>query len=209
VLAARGDNHRGVSGVAQRAKIMALRVLDAKGAGSLNTVARAIRYAAANGARVANISVAPTTMLDDLPSAIEFAERQGMLVVVIAGNDSMDLGAHRLYPACSRLPNVITVAATDARGRLAWFSNRGSCVDVAAPGTRIYATTRGGGYGRASGTSFAAPQVAGAAVLALARQPRLSVRQLADALKARGRGRAARRKPIARLNVAAVVRSVR
>jgi subtilisin family serine protease len=208
VLAARGNNGRGISGVAQRARIMAVRVLDDQGAGSFVTVAQGIRYAASNGARVANVSISPSTVLDGMPEAIAYARERGMLVVVIAGNDSLDLGVHRLYPACSGLVNVITVAATDMRGRYAWFSNRGSCVDVAAPGTRILSTRRGGGYKRESGTSFAAPQVAGAAVLALARRPQLTVSQLAAAMRARGRGQAARRAPVARLNVSAVVRSV-
>ncbi|HEX6391141.1 MAG TPA: S8 family peptidase [Solirubrobacteraceae bacterium] len=208
VLAARGNNARGISGVAQTAQIMSVRVLDARGAGSFATVAKGIRYAAANGARVANVSISPGATLDGMPEAIAYARSVGMLVVVIAGNDTLDLGVSRLYPACSTMVNVITVAATDMRGRYAWFSNRGSCVDVTAPGTRILSTQRGGGYRRENGTSFAAPQVAGAAVLALVRRPDLSVSQLAGALRVRS-GRAARRRPVTRLNVSAVVRSVR
>jgi subtilisin family serine protease len=206
VLAARGDNHLGISGVAQRARIMALRVLDARGYGDPETLARAIRYAAANGARVANLSIGNPILDPELAAAIAEANRRGMLIVVSAGNGGVDLGKALQYPACSHLPNVITVAATGPSGRLASFSNFGSCVDIAAPGTAILGTTPHGRYARYSGTSAAAPQVSGAAVLALARRPHLSVARLASALRPRLRARAAHAGLIGRLNVAAVVR---
>ncbi len=208
VLGARGNNRRGISGVAQRAQIMALRVLDGRGVGTVYTIARAIRYAAAMGARIANVSLSPTTNPGDLNEAIEFARTRGMIVVVIAGNDGLDLGVSPLYPACSPSVNVVTVGATDMKGRLLPWSNRGACVDVAAPGVRIIGTARGGGYGRNTGTSFAAPQVAGAAVLALARRPDLTVEQLAALFRARARARQATTGPIARLDVGAIVTGV-
>jgi subtilisin family serine protease len=210
ILGARGNNHRGITGVAQRVQIMSLRVLDRRGIGTVYTVAQAIRYAAANGARVANVSVTPAENPGDLQDAIEFARTRGMLVVVLAGNSGLDLAEHPLYPACSPSINVVTVGATDDKGQLVPFSNRGTCVDVAAPGVGIVGTARGGGYGRNTGTSFAAPQVAGAAVLALARRPDLRVEQLATMFRARPLVHAAAHtSPIARLDVGAIVRAVR
>ncbi len=209
ILGARGNNRRGITGVAQRVQIMALRALDRRGIGTVYTVSRAIRYAAANGARVANVSVTPAENPGDLQDAIEFARQRGMLVVVLAGNSGLDLGAHPLYPACLPEVNVITVGATDNKGGLLSWSNRGACVDVAAPGIDLIGTARGNGYGRNTGTSFAAPQVAGAAALALARRPDLRVDELAALLRSRSGGHAARTGPIARLNVHSLVSAAR
>jgi subtilisin family serine protease len=115
--------------------------------------------------------------------ALREADAAGVLVVVSAGNEQADLDERPSFPACSAQPNVLAVAGTDAAGDRADFSNFGaSCVDLAAPATGIVATRRGGGYEERSGTSMAAPQVAGAAVLLLAARPELTPAELHAAL---------------------------
>jgi len=183
VLAARGRNGIGVSGVAQKAQIMALRVLGADNRGAPGNVAAALRYAVANGARVVNVSLTTARPAPALDAAIAEADAAGVLVVVSAGNEHTDLDATPSYPACSTSPNVVAVAATTRSGALAEFSNFGaSCVDLAAPGEDILATHAGGGYKTRSGTSAATAQVSGAAVLLLAARPTLNVAQLRGAL---------------------------
>ncbi len=179
ILAARGRNRIGGTGVAQKAELMILRVLGRTNAGTTDDLAAALRYAVANGARVANISLNTATPDPAVESAIEAANAAGVLVVVSAGNEHQDLDATPSFPACAAAPNVLTVAATDRAGRPAGFSNAGaSCVDLAAPGVAIASTRMGGGYESRSGTSMAAPQVAGAAVLLLAARPQLTVAQV-------------------------------
>jgi subtilisin family serine protease len=180
VLGARGGNGIGLAGVAWRVRLMAVRVLDADNAGSTETVARGIDYAVAGGARVVNVSV--NSDVDDpaLDAALSRAERAGVLVVASAGNLGRDLGRVPSFPVCSPHANVLGV------GTAASFANfGGGCVDVQAPGVGVVGTRLGGGYERRDGTSAAAPQVAGAAAVLLARNPRLTVGELTGALRGR------------------------
>ncbi len=212
VLGARGNNAIGVSGVAQRARLMVLRVLDARNDGNTTWLASAIGYAVANGARVINVSLNTRTDDPQVAAAIERARVADVLVVVSAGNDGADLGAQPSYPACSPSPNVITVGAIGRSGRRSSFSNRGRCVDVTAPGEGIVATERGGGYESRSGTSMAAPQVAGVAVLALAAHPQATAAELAAAMTAqpvRSRARAAAAAGAPRISAARLLSRLR
>jgi subtilisin family serine protease len=96
----------------------------------------------------------------------------GAVVVAAAGNDGSD--AVREYPAAESAYGEIAVGATTATGGRAAFSNFGSWVDIAAPGDRVTSTVPGGGYGTWSGTSMAAPLVAGVAALLRSIEPNLS-----------------------------------
>lgn len=128
------NNSIGVTGLAYGASLMPLRALDTAGFGDEYTMARAIRYAARNGADVINLSLEFDLSLRkrDLPlilSAIRYARNKGSLVVAASGNQ----GAGRVaYPA--RSSDAIAVGATTRRGCLAEYSDWGSGLDIVAPG---------------------------------------------------------------------------
>jgi serine protease len=128
------NNKRGAAGIAYRAKIMPLRVLDAEGAGDTASIARAIRYAAKRRVDVINLSIEfdssmRASQIPDILSAIRYARKRGVVVVAAAGNQADAVVA---YPA--RASGVIAVAATTFDGCEADYSNAGRDIDVAAPG---------------------------------------------------------------------------
>ncbi len=207
ILGARGANRVGVSGVAQRAKVMVVKALGADSIGSALTMAEAVRYAATNGARIINMSVSGPGRSLAFEEAVQAASDAGVLMVVAAGNSGRDLDVHPEYPASFTASHVLAVAATGRTGRIIGLSNRGvGTVDLAAPGQAIVSTARGGDYEIRSGTSMAAPHVAGALVLLSAARPDLG----ADALQAALLGSAARGLAVSggSLDVAGAMRKV-
>ena len=185
-IAALRGNGVGVAGVADGSRLMALRVLNAQGTGSVAGVIQAYGYAAQAGAKVVNLSLGSSTSSRAESDAI--AAHPEMLFVAAAGNggddgigDDNDL--YPEYPCAYPLPNVVCVAASDNRDRLATFSNYGDLsVDLAAPGVDIVSTLPGDRYGWASGTSMATPHVSGAAALLWAASPGASAAQIKSAL---------------------------
>ena len=159
IAAARTNNGQGVAGVSWGARLMALKVLNAGGTGSYANVASAVTYAADHGAKIINLSLGGDYDSQTLHDAVIYAYNKGCVVVAATGNN----GGSVLYPA--RYAEAFAVAATDSNDSRAWFSNYGPEVDVAAPGVSIYSTYLGGGYISMSGTSMAAPHVAGLAAL--------------------------------------------
>ena len=142
IVAARGDNGRGAVGVMWRARIMALQVFDLFESSSFFdaiiqnfNIAAAIEYAVDNGARIVNCSFGGPSFSQAQYEAIAAAHRAGVLVICAAGNESRNNDRVPSYPAAYDLPNIIAVAATDERDRLASYSNFGPrTVHVAAPG---------------------------------------------------------------------------
>ncbi|MCU1373386.1 MAG: Subtilase family protease, partial [Actinomycetia bacterium] len=174
-IAAESDNGIGFSGVAPQAIIMPLKVGDT-GSFSLSAAAAAVNYAVDNGADVINASWGTTgvsrAQIPWLEAAVERARQAGVLIVAAAGNDGRDIDASPSFPASFPEDNVITVGASTNADAAAYFSNYGATsVDLYAPGWFIYATLPGGRYGTMSGTSMAAPHVAGVAALAIAADP--------------------------------------
>lgn len=169
VAAAAANNVQGVAGTCWGCRIMPLRIDY-----STAEVAAAIDYAVANGAKIINMSFGSYTVgtygTDSIvETAVSNAVAQGVLVIASVGNESTDL---KRYPGA--LDTVLGVASTDANDARSAFSNWGDWVDISAPGTNVYTTTFVG-YGSASGTSFSAPYVAGAAGLLFSRYPGLSI----------------------------------
>ncbi|WHY73170.1 S8 family peptidase [Fictibacillus enclensis] len=176
IAAAVTNNSRGIAGMAPNVSVLAVRVLDANGSGSLDDVASGIRYAADQGAKVISLSLGGPSSASTLQSAVSYAASKGSVVVAAAGNESTSAPSYPAYYS-----SAIAVAATDQNDRLASFSNYGSWVDVAAPGVNILSTIPGGNYAYLSGTSMATPLVAGVAGL-LASQGR-SASQIRSAIE--------------------------
>jgi subtilisin family serine protease len=177
IAAAIGNNGTGVAGVDWGARIMPIKVLDARGSGYDSDVASGIRYAADNGARVINMSLGSTEYSYTLEEAVNYAYNKGVTIIAAAGNDGGSVG----YPAAC--DHVIAVGALDSGDRLASFSNHGSALDLTAPGVNILSTVPGG-YQKMSGTSMASPVVTGCASLVLARYPEDSPSQVEADLEA-------------------------
>lgn len=184
IIGAVGQNGAGISGVSPRVKMVALKFLNANGAGTLDNAIEAINYAiqlkdSGVNLRILNNSWGGIAESQALNDAIAEANKRGILFVAAAGNSAADNDSSPMFPANSPNPNVISVAALDQHGNLADFSNYGANrVHVAAPGVQILSTFSDGGYRPLSGTSMAAPYVSGIAALLLAREPNLSVQEL-------------------------------
>jgi subtilisin len=211
VIAAR-NNTVGVVGTAPDAKLIAVKVLGANGTGSWSSVICGIDWVTGNAhkynIKVANVSIYGSgasdgncgrTDNDVLHQAFCRSRDAGVTYVVAAGNEGKDTAQ---YVPAAYDDAVITVSAlTDSDGKsggtgaaindnpddtFATFSNYGSAIDLGAPGDAIYSTYLRGGYATLSGTSMAAPHVAGTAALYLQRNPGATWNGVRDYLRAQG-----------------------
>ena len=157
------NNDFGVIGVSPQVNIYALKVLNAGGSGSYSDIISAIDWASTNNMDVASMSLGGGFNSIWLRKACDNAYKNGVLLVAAAGNDAGVVS----YPAAYN--SVIAVSATDQNNNIAWFSNFGKQVELAAPGVGINSTIMDGGYSGNtwSGTSMATPHVTGAAALVL------------------------------------------
>lgn len=180
-IGAVGNNNQGVIGVAPRVKIMPLKGLTDSGQGSISGLAEAIVYAAHNGADVISNSWGctncPVNVLAE--NAVREAVSLGALVVFSAGNSNVDV----MTTSPANMKEVISVSATDAADNRASFSNFGAMIGAAAPGVNITSTYPGNRYVSLSGTSMAAPHVAGEAALIVSRHPEFSNEQVRQVLR--------------------------
>jgi len=177
-IIAAATNNGGIAGVAPGANIMALKAGDASGNLYESYVVNAVYYAADNGAKVINMSFggpAPSTLLEE---AINYAYNKGVVLVAASGNSGDN---STQYPAA--YTNVISVGATDNKDNIASFSTHNSAVDLSAPGVNIYSTVLNNGYSYKSGTSMAAPMVAGVTALLRSRYPTLTPAQVKKTLE--------------------------
>lgn len=149
-------------------------------------LATAIKWAAAKGARVINVSVdSPDSPW--LSEAVRYAQAKDALIVASAGNTGDQTKAVAAYPA--NYPGVLSVAAVDAQGSISNFSNIRTRIDVSAPGqavTSIYG--KGYAVGTLNGTSFGAPYASGVAALVRARHPRLTYQQVINRMEGTAEG---------------------
>lgn len=155
----------GVVGVAPEVDLYGLKVLDSTGSGSYSWIISALDWCVANNIHVANFSLGsdgyPGTTVE---AAFANAANAGIVLVASAGNAGS--GEDTVgYPA--KFSSVIAVASTTSSDTRSSFSSTGPDVELAAPGSSIYSTVIGGGYGTKSGTSMAAPHVSGVAALLL------------------------------------------
>ena len=165
-IGAIGNNGIGVAGVSWQVSIMPLKFLSARGSGSISNAIKALRYAIDNGADISNNSWGGGGYSQAFKDVLDSGIAKDHLFVAAAGNANNDNDARPSYPASYTSPNVIAVAASDDDDLKAGFSNYGATsVDLFAPGVGILSTVPGNRYSYASGTSMAAPHVAGAAAV--------------------------------------------
>jgi len=178
------NNNGGVIGVAPKASIMPVKVLNSQGSGSIFAVADGIEWAANNGAKVINLSLAGTGNSSTLKTAVDYAYNKGILLVAAGGNCG---DANYLFNGCTSqdqtlypgaYANVVAVASTTSSDTQSSFSNEGSYIDIAAPGSFIFSTYASGSYTTQSGTSMAAPHVAGLAALIWSQDSSLTRQQV-------------------------------
>ena len=175
-IGAAGNNFIGIAGVCWKIRLASLRI----GSLSMSLAAAiaAIGFANENKIPILNNSWGGRFYSPGLKYAIE---RYDGLFVVSAGNYGADNDLIPDYPSSYDSENIISVAASDQYNNLAPFSNYGAkSVDIAAPGVDILSLSLNGGYSYLSGTSMAAPQVAGAAALLKAYMPGLSAPEIKD-----------------------------
>lgn len=176
-------NGEGIAGVAPAAKLLPIRAFGADGQAEDDDLAAAILYAAARGADVVNLSFGQIYYSPLLHSAIQYATEAGVLFVASGGNTG---GDQPHYP--SDYPEVVSVAwLNEAGDALASRATHGIGIDLGAPGSFVYTTVMpttedGDIYARRSGSSVAAPQVAGVAALLRSVNPDLSAAALRQAL---------------------------
>ena len=174
IVAAGINNGIGMVGIAPGVKILPVKVLDAAANGSWADVASGITYAVNNGARVINMSLGGLMTSEALIAAIVYAAEHDVFIVASSGNGN---SSESFYPAY--YDETMAVAATTFNSEQRWtLSNYGPWLDISAPGDSIWSTnwiaTNPNGFGFKTGTSMAAPHVAGLAALLFSSRPELS-----------------------------------
>ena len=166
IIGANTNNASGMAGVCWSCKIMPVKVLDNTGSGSSFNVSQGIDWAVSHGAKVINLSLGGGAAAS-LQTSVNNAWNAGVVVIAASGNDNGPV----LYPGA--YSNAIAVGSNDQSAARSSFSNYGPELDIMAPGGNVLGTLctcngYAGGYGTGSGTSFAAPHVAGVAALLIA-----------------------------------------
>ena len=194
IIGAVGNNAQGVVGVAWQISLMACKAFDSNKNGTDADIIACLDYAQSMKQRGLNI-VATNNSYGGAPfdpalhDAILAQMQQGILFIATAGDVALDEDNPdgKFYPADYNLPNIITVGATDRSDNLWPYSGFGAHqVHLGAPGTDIYSTLRGNGYGIASGTSEATAYVTGVAALLKAQDPSRDWRAIKNLILAGG-----------------------
>lgn len=152
---------KGVVGVAPKARLYGVKVLDNTGSGYISWIISGIEWAVDNNVDLINMSLGASYSVDSLAQAVTAAYKKGVTMICAAGNTAGSV----IYPA--KYPEAIAVSASDSSDKIASFSSRGPEIDFIAPGVSVYSTYYGSSYGTMSGTSMASPHVAGLASLAV------------------------------------------
>ncbi|CAK0893233.1 unnamed protein product, partial [Prorocentrum cordatum] len=174
-------------GVAKAVTLHAVKVLDDEGNGQFSYLVSAVNWIIKNGQRpaVMSASLSGKGTINFVTDAIDAAVQAGVTFVVAAGNNGQSSEPDACNYSPARVGAAITVGATDTQDREASYSNSGPCVDIMAPGSAIVSAGITGDSAEATktGTSMAAPHVAGAVALMLSVQPELTPQELVDRLK--------------------------
>jgi len=164
-------------------KIMPLKFLDSNGVGSTSAAISAINYAVNNGATILNNSWGGSEFSKSLHDAMVTAYNSKVSFVAAAGNATNNNDTAPTYPASYSIPNVLSIAATEDSDNLAFFSNYGAnTVHVGSPGHNILSTLPNDSFGISSGTSMAAPFVAGLAALLAVEESEISGFQMKEVI---------------------------
>jgi subtilisin family serine protease len=179
IVAAKGQNGTGITGINWNCRVLAVKVLDSNGVGSAADVAQGLIYAAEHGAQIVNMSFGGYGNSDLLNDTIQYVHQRNVVLVAAAGNEGTD---SPVYPAA--YPNVLAVTATGPEDQRWPGASFGNYLDLAAPGVGILTTDFNGGYRFGTGTSHAAAMVAGVAALLKAKDARSSNAQIESRLQA-------------------------
>ena len=171
-IGAKGDDGKGVVGVAWDVSIVGVKFLTGSGSGTLDNAIRSIDYVSAVGAKISSNSWGGGGYSAAMEEAIQRNKEDGILFIAAAGNSGTNNDTRAHYPSSYPLDNVLAIAATDNKDNLAGFSCFGvEGVDVAAPGVNILSSIPGQGHKKYSGTSMATPHVSGVAALVASTYP--------------------------------------
>lgn len=171
VICASGNNGALVAGVDWKCRLLPVKVLDSRNAGQYSWWAQGIDYAVSRGAKVINLSAGGASSSSVVQRAITNAIAKGVIFVTITHNNG---GGAITFPG--NFAESITVGSTDRLDQRSVFSNYGPLIDLVAPGTNIVTVGRSGTVERWTGTSFAAPIVAGVCALLASVEPNIDQR---------------------------------
>ena len=178
------DHTKGlIKGIAPQAKIIPAPFIDGKNGGSIGDAILGMQYVTSRGARIINASWGGAPCMASLRNAFETLNQKGILIIVAAGNNGVDIDYSPDYPAAFNMPNQLTVAASNVNDFMPSWSNKGfGLVHLAAPGSEILSTITRNRVGLMDGTSMAAPFVSGAAALLWSDRPSATVYDIKMAL---------------------------
>ncbi len=175
IIAANKNNSKGIAGIVQGSMLLIIKANnvdnplteeDESNTFQESSIAEAIHYARQQGADVINLSLGSSATNSVTKDAVDQALAAGLIVIGASGNDG---DTTKYYPAS--YPGVLSVGSVDAQSNVSVFSNRNDAIDVSAPGSQITSTAINNSYATGSGTSFAAPQVAGVVALMISYFP--------------------------------------
>lgn len=176
---AAANQMQGMIGVAPRALIAPVKAFDYNGSAFVSDIILGIEWCVRNGMDIINMSFGMKTRSKALLGAVTKAYNSGVIIVASSGND----GKFRSVDYPARYPQTISVGATNRLRRIAAFSNRGTYIDIYAPGDKIMSAWLRGNYNEMSGTSMATSHVSGAIALLLSLRPGLSPSDIKSIMK--------------------------
>ncbi|SER41775.1 Serine protease, subtilisin family [Salipaludibacillus aurantiacus] len=178
IVGAETNNDFGVAGVTWEIPLLAVKVLDDEAMGNSFSIAKGIRWATDNGAKVINLSLGDDHDSKLMHDAVKYAYDRDVVIIAATGNDNVRIP---MYPAAYE--EVLAVGSLNMRNRRSFYSNFGNHIDVTAPGEHIPSTFTGDEYVMMSGTSMAAPHVAGIASLIRSHNPDLSNEEVYEKIR--------------------------